>query len=103
EDHYGIHFYNTSMQAGSYTWHFGDGTVLETDEYTDTVAHTYPGFGSYEGMLIAHGCNGDNDTLHFVVEPKLHADPSIVTNGNGYFTVFPNPGIAGNELFVYLN
>ena len=129
EDEFAVRFYNTSMQAGSYFWNFGDGTTLSTDEYVDTVVHEYPTFSpspspsassgsggnggngsyaEYEVMLIAYGCYDslgvrDADTVVFTVQPRKHQDPSVVTNGNGYFTIFPNPISAGSPLYVYLN
>lgn len=102
EDNYQVSFVNNSMQAGSYTWYFGDGDSLQTDEYMDSVSHTYSGFGTYEVVLVAHGCD-EEDTLVFAVNPALHSDPTVVTEGEGYFTLFPNPVQAGSELFVYLN
>jgi len=112
EDNYELTFYNTSMQAGSYFWDFGDGTTLTTGEGVDTIFHAYPSppdaLEEYEVMLIAYGCYDslgvrDADTVLFTVEPKLHKDPTVVTNGNGYFTLFPNPVVAGSSLYVYLN
>ncbi|MDB3907438.1 PKD domain-containing protein [Crocinitomicaceae bacterium] len=103
EDNFQVSFYNNSMQAGSYTWDFGDGTVVQTDEYTDTLSHTYQGFGEYTVTLIAYGCNDENDTLSFTVQPALHTDPSVVTDGQGFFSIFPNPVHSGEQLFVYLN
>lgn len=102
-DDFEIAFHNESMQAGSYTWYFGDGTSLETGEYADTVSHIYEGFGTYEVMLIAHGCDEERDTTIFQVNPTLHADPTVVTDGQGYYTIFPNPVQVGSELYVYLN
>lgn len=63
----------------------------------------YPGYGPYEVTLIAHGCNGAADTLVFEVNPSKHSDPTIITNGDGYFSIFPNPVIAGKLIYVYLN
>jgi hypothetical protein len=103
EDNFQVSFYNQSMQAGSYTWDFGDGTLLETDEYSDTISHTYTGFGNYEVILIARGCAGENDTVQFNVIAALHTNPSLVTDGQGYFTLFPNPIAAGNLFNVYIN
>ncbi len=115
EDEFAVRFYNTSMQAGSYFWDFGDGTSLTTDEYVDTVVHSYTlGTEPYtelvevEVMLIAYGCYDslgvrDADTVLFTVQPRKHQDPSVVTNGNGYFSIFPNPISAGSPLYVYLN
>ncbi len=103
QDNFAVQFVNISTQGGSYTWNFGDGTVLETGENADTVVHHYNGFGTYMVQLIAHGCNGETDTLEFLVSPKLHANPDPVTEGEGYFTFFPNPVVSGNPFYVYLN
>jgi hypothetical protein len=91
------------MQAGSYTWNFGDGQSLTTDEYTDTIFHTYSDFGTYTVQLIAHGCSGRADTATFSVSPALHTDPTVVTDNQGFFSIFPNPVLSGTELYVYLN
>ncbi len=103
QDNFAVQFVNTSTQGGSYTWNFGDGTVLETGENADTVVHHYNGFGTYMVQVIAHGCNEESDTLEFFVSPKLHANPYPVTEGEGYFTFFPNPVVSGNPFYVYLN
>lgn len=101
-DNFSIEFYNSSMQAGSYSWYFGDGDSLLTDEYTDTISHTYADFGPYEVTLIAHGCRGNSDTIHFFVSPNGDVD-TIVPHGNGYFSIFPNPVLSGTDLYIYLN
>lgn len=103
KDEFNVEFVNVSTQARDYTWDFGDGTFLTTVSLDDTINHTYSGFGIYEVVLIANGCNGENDTLKFIVEPKKHEDPSVVTNGNGYFSIFPNPVLEGQDLYIYLN
>jgi hypothetical protein len=98
-----VQFYNMSAMAGTYEWHFGDNSVLWTDENSDTVTHTYSHFGPFQVVLIAHGCNGETDTLRFMVYPSYHLDPSIVTQGQGYMTLFPNPLESGSYLFLYLS
>lgn len=111
ENDFIVEFFNTSRQARSYQWIFGDGTNLWSEESVDTVSHVYDDFGPsagsgtnpYEVMLIAYGCNGDADTSRFTIQPSLHADPTIITDGNGYFTLFPNPVLSGGSLYVYLN
>jgi PKD repeat protein len=52
---------NTSENAISYLWDFGDGTTS-----TDAVpTHTYNDLGQYEVMLVAFGSGGCSDTLVF--------------------------------------
>ncbi|WP_159038526.1 PKD domain-containing protein [Brumimicrobium mesophilum] len=65
-----VHFTNTSMNAGRYTYYFGDGDSLHTTEHVDSVLHTYENNGSYTVTLIAHGCNGVADTLSFNLAVK---------------------------------
>jgi hypothetical protein len=103
KDDFEVEFYNTSMQAGAFEWDFGDDTHLLTDEYTDTVSHVYSGYGNYEVMLIAHGCDGAADTIFFSINPAKHANPGVVTDGQGFFTVFPNPLLEGGNVYIYLN
>lgn len=74
-----------------------------TDEYADTVSHTCAGFGNYQVLLIAHGCNGKADTVSFHVKSALHADPTVITDGQGYFLLFPNPLPSGSPINVYIN
>lgn len=97
-----VNFHNISTQAGRFTWIFGDGTTQITGEDGLNLSHTYPTLDTYHGMLIAHGCNGVADTLHFEVKPVKHLDPSLVTEGNGYFSIFPNPVLNGNQVFIYI-
>lgn len=99
-----IDFFNSSFQAGSFEWHFGDGSpIVWSSENNQIVSHNYSDFGPFTVTLIAHGCNGEADTMAFTVSPAIHLDPTIVTDGQGYFAIFPNPLISGNKLIVYLN
>lgn len=101
-DDFEIKFYNSSTQARSYRWFFGDGSSQSVGLKEDSIIHRYSGFGTYEVMLIAYGCAGDNDTLRFSVSTQKQADPNAVTNGNGFFNFFPNPVQKGNDFYVYL-
>lgn len=93
-------FANQSIQAGSYTWQFGDGQSVTTSEYVDTVAHIYTQPGTYTITLIAHGCNNENDTLTF---EHTIADTAQSYHGDGtLLTVYPNPVINGDNLGVYI-
>ncbi|MCT4560484.1 MAG: hypothetical protein N4A41_03825 [Crocinitomicaceae bacterium] len=109
-DSLGVHFESTSLQDGSVTWYFGDGSIENRGEYQDSVFHQYDSPGSQEVMLIAHGCLGVKDTLRFTIEIPEYIDPTDSTEGPEPPTVVytktlaiaPNPSIEGEPLSVYL-
>lgn len=102
-DNYEVFFKNRSIQAGSYTWFFGDGDTLHTTEYVDSVYHTYPGVGLYDVTLIAHGCNGIADTIIFEIDVPKKSLPTDGIVGDGtILTVYPNPVSSGESLSVYI-
>lgn len=92
-------FVNSSIQAGSYFWDFGDGNTLQTGENSDTISHVYAQAGTYTIKLIAEGCNGDNDTLTFshtiASPPQSYGDGTLLS-------VFPNPTISGQDATIYI-
>jgi len=88
-------FVNNSMNAGSYSWYFGEaasdggqGDTLHTGENQDSVYHTYEYGGEYDVTLIAHGCNGEADTVTLTINVEQGAYGNI---GDDYFTIYPNP------------
>ncbi|MBL0341055.1 MAG: PKD domain-containing protein [Bacteroidetes bacterium] len=56
-----ITFNNTSANATSYIWNFGDGTTSTQV----SPSHNYTTAGSYMVTLIASNANGCTDTLQF--------------------------------------
>jgi PKD repeat protein len=57
-----VFFNNTSSNASSFNWDFGDGT-------TSTVTspnHTYKGFGNYTVSLTADGSGGNGSTTQTI-------------------------------------
>jgi hypothetical protein len=92
-------FVNSSIQAGSYFWDFGDGNTLQTGENSDTISHVYAQAGTYNIKLIAEGCNGDNDTLTFphtiASSPQSYGDGTLLS-------VFPNPTVSGQDATIYI-
>ena len=102
-DSFQIEFYNTSIQAGSYEWYFGDGDTLETTEYVDTLTHTYTGEGPFTVTLIANGCGNERDTISFDVYPETFEDTTIIVDVPGNFTFYPNPVLSGQDIFFYMN
>ncbi|MCT4579940.1 MAG: right-handed parallel beta-helix repeat-containing protein [Flavobacteriales bacterium] len=78
-------FSNTSINADSYLWNFGDGTTSEAMNPT----HVYATTGIYTVTLIAYG-NCNNDTLVFEVTPAVvgvEEELEEVVN----MVVYPNP------------
>lgn len=51
-----VNFSNTSLNAATYSWDYGDGTPVSTDKAT---AHTYAAAGTYTIKLTVSGALGD--------------------------------------------
>ncbi len=82
-----VSFINNSQGASTFTWDFGDGSIINTVQNIDTVTHTYLASGIY--TVILHGSNGCSDTSSIetiVVYPKpvaaFTATPALVCVGN---------------------
>ncbi len=90
-------FVNNSMNAGSNSWYFGEGDTLHTGEDQDSVYHTYEYGGAYDVALIAHGCNGEADTVTLTINVEQGAYGNI---GDEYFTIYPNPVENGGLITV---
>src|SRR6201999_557374 len=61
-------FSDTICNAKSYIWNFGDGTLLNTTDYSEN--HTYTAIGTYLVTLIAidsNTCNVADTVTHLVV------------------------------------
>src|ERR1700720_1601714 len=56
------YFANTSSNASSYDWNFGDGTSSTLTSPT----HTYSNFGSYTVSLTADGSGGNGSTTQTI-------------------------------------
>lgn len=93
-------FNNESIQAGSYYWDFGDGTILTTGEDTNAVIHEYGATGVYTVQLIGYGCDGKNDTLSFEIDFE-YTEPGYAGDGT-LLTLYPNPVSTGNSLAFYI-
>jgi PKD repeat protein len=80
-----VSFENTSIDAESYVWHFGDGD----SSYAFAPTHTYKSAGIYEVSLLASKCG---------VSQKSSKNLSLSTTGNISFgnasnawKIYPNP------------
>lgn len=72
-DNYDVTFTNTSTNATSYAWNFGDGATSNDQN----PLHTYPGSASYTITLIASNTNGCNDTISQTIIVTSPLDPPI--------------------------
>jgi hypothetical protein len=106
KDSFIVEFVNSSIQAGSYKWVFGDGDTLDISEYVDTVLHHYSGSGDFAVKLIGYGCNGASDTLHFTINvpdnPNIPDDTTYYTGDGTFLTFYPNPSKAGESIAFYV-
>jgi hypothetical protein len=108
-ENYQINFTNNSTEAGSFTWIFDDGAIYHTTEHDGDIQHTFEHLEvPHTVILIAHGCNGEADTLRYVI--PVHPDfipaepnPEIIIPENGYFAIYPNPSAVGNPIYAVIN
>ncbi len=69
-----VNFVNNTLGANSFTWDFGDGTVITTGPITGVFPHTYTTAGTFNVSLYA--TNSCNDTIDY--EPvTVQLKPSV--------------------------
>lgn len=80
-----IMFTNTSLNATTFTWNFGDGNTSTTADPT----HVYPAAGSYTVTLTATSCGKQNT----FVQTILVTLTGILSqeNKNLFWKIYPNP------------
>jgi spore germination protein YaaH/PKD repeat protein len=81
-----VSFTNSSTNAISYTWEFGDGNT-STDE---NPWNNYAAAGEYDVMLIASNPGCSNDTTYYTVT-VLDNNVGLSSNHFGNVRVYPNP------------
>lgn len=99
---FNITFTNTSFRSGGYTWYFGDGDSLVTDEAVLTLTHQYNSAGVYNVTLISNGCGNIKDTVQYEVLVSHYGDDDNHFENIEYFSLVPNPVVTGGEIYVYL-
>jgi len=86
-------FTNTSANATSYSWDFGDGQASTEANPT----HTYATDGVYTVVLTStNACGNSTATQGVVIETVANQDLSIVKK----FTIYPNPNSGNFEVEI---
>lgn len=90
-----VMFSNTSSNAVSYSWDFGDETTTEDVSTEANPTYTYPALGMYTVTLVATGTCADQNTTEGTIDLSVGiADASALIST----LVFPNP--ANNNIQV---
>ncbi|TND08436.1 MAG: PKD domain-containing protein [Bacteroidetes bacterium] len=77
-------FTNTSTNATSYSWDFGDGSPLDTQT---SPSHTYGASGNYTVTLIAtNSCGSDTTTFNVAITVGVEEIGALAGIG-----IYPNP------------
>lgn len=79
-----VDFTNASINASSYAWRFGDGTVSAVQN----PSHTYLMAGMYNVELIAYNNNCSNDTITKTVSVTVGIEDIFI---DGKILIYPNP------------
>lgn len=79
-------FSNTSINATTYAWDFGDGTTSTEENPT----HTYSGPGEYLVTLFAYGCD---TTVQYSTKVTITGDANEINNTSASISIYPNPVI----------
>ncbi len=88
----GVSFTNTSTNASSYSWDFGDGT---TDDYLTSPTKYYSKNGTYNVMLTATGSGGSANSTQTVTIDNVPFMTADIT-GSGTFP-FEATSVAGSK------
>jgi Zn-dependent metalloprotease len=102
-----INFNNTTSNALTYTWHFGDGNT------SPAINHTYTSNGTYNVKLVANGCNFAKDsviktafiTINGPTTPTvttnnacINASAQLSASGNAQINWYSTPSATGTPV-----
>lgn len=95
-----VHFTNTSSNALSVAWDFGDGSKADNQ---NNPSHTYYNAGTYKVIMYGYGYNGTTDTT---VDSIIVKAPFAKLNADAYFgclskTITLNAQIQNASSFVW--
>ncbi|HWB25726.1 MAG TPA: PKD domain-containing protein [Chitinophagaceae bacterium] len=80
-------FTNTSQNAVSYKWDFGDGSGVSTTRIDTVITHTYNKTGTYTACLTATNAAGCRDSVcqqvPAIITPLVDVPNAFTPNGDG--------------------
>jgi gliding motility-associated-like protein len=93
-----VSFENTSVNATTYTWDFGDGIISTVKD----PKYEYGNVGNYEAMLIAIDSKGCRDTAYktILVSGDFIMPNAFTPNPNGSSGGLFNPAALDNDIFA---
>jgi len=90
-----VTFSNTSSNAVSYNWNFGDETTTDDFSTAANPSYTYPALGVYNVILVATGTCADQNTANQTLD--LSVSVNTLTNIKG-ISMYPNPAVENVQL-----
>ena len=72
---YTVFFDNSSVNANSYSWNFGDPTTTSDVSTQASPSYTYPDSGSYQVTLVAYNSNSQ---CYDTAEVTIHVYPDLI-------------------------
>ncbi len=100
-----VHFFNTSVQAATYSWDFGGNASLPTSQLTSPEI-SFTGLGPTEIKLISTSIDGCIDTLiaqgPFIYNPDLFTDECWTLRVNDPLSLDILPSVEGPVSYMFI-
>ncbi|MEM9022428.1 MAG: PKD domain-containing protein, partial [Bacteroidota bacterium] len=92
-----------SLFATSHTLKLGDGTTIDSANYTSPLAHVYPTHGSYQvTLVVSNSCGGTDSIVQIITVEEQDSIPESVGEEPlaGAVRLFPNPSDGAFTLLI---
>lgn len=85
-----VTFSNTTTNAVSYSWNFGDGSPIFNTTSTAPFTHLYSSYGTYTATMTATSANGCQDTDTLIVIFEKYVSSSLTLHITEYSGCIPH-------------